>query len=138
MKLGGRLNSRLVETLPDLKSSSSLTVSSSGNLRYFTCHEALLGWHTVACICSYTHGVSILHLQSRERRSCPWITAGDADERLAFLALERRPSQALKMAPRPAGVDAWLPLDVELIRFPQNSGQLWQDSIEEQVGEQSD
>lgn len=53
MKLGGRLDNHLAETRANLKkhSSSLLTASSSGNLRYITCQEALAAgkqWHASA------------------------------------------------------------------------------------------
>lgn len=76
VKLGGRLNSHLVETRADLKHSSSLTVSGSGNLRYFTYQEALISgtqWHASAL----THMGQISSIcRAWEKQSCPWITAG--------------------------------------------------------------
>lgn len=87
VKLGGGLNTHLAQTRAALKHFSfCLTVSSSGNLRYIACQEALAAgtqWHASAQMKTLTQRESNLPQQhsrarKRERRkkSCPWITAG--------------------------------------------------------------
>lgn len=66
--------------------------------------------YTVARSCSDTHEASIIHLQSKALEAQLSLdNSRQYRQEAAFHALEQRSSQALKMAPRPAGAVALLP-----------------------------